>query len=157
MSDDILAHIPALRAYARALCRSVPDADDLVQECLLRAIENAHRYQPGSNMRAWLFTIMRNRFLTNCHKSARERTGAADCASTIPQVRPGQEWHLQGRELRAALCGMPRHYREAIVLVGALGESYLDAARILDCDIGTVKSRVSRARAILRKTLEPAM
>ena len=81
MSDDILGYIPALRAYSRALCRSVPDADDLVQETLLRAIENVHRYQPGTNMRAWLFTIMRNRFLTNCRKSARERTGAGECVS----------------------------------------------------------------------------
>ncbi|UFS64621.1 sigma-70 family RNA polymerase sigma factor [Paracoccus denitrificans] len=156
MSDDILGHIPALRAYSRALCRSVPDADDLVQETLLRAIENAHRYRPGTNMRAWLFTIMRNRFLTNCQKSARERTGAADCASRVPQVKAGQEWHMQASELQAALRTMPRHYREAIVLVGALGETYLDASRILDCDIGTIKSRVNRARTMLRKVLQPA-
>ncbi|TRW93065.1 sigma-70 family RNA polymerase sigma factor [Paracoccus sp. M683] len=156
MSDDILGYIPALRAYARALCRSVPDADDLVQETLLRAIENAHRYQPGTNMRAWLLTIMRNRFFTNCQKAARERTGAADCVSLLPQVKPDQEWHLQAREMAAALRDMPVHYREAIILVGALGESYLDTARILGCDIGTVKSRVNRARALLRKVLEPA-
>ncbi|MFC3568045.1 sigma-70 family RNA polymerase sigma factor [Paracoccus sp. TOH] len=157
MSDDIIGHIPALRAYARALCRSVPDAEDLVQETLLRAIENAHRYRPGTNMRAWLFTIMRNRFFTNCQKAARERTGAADCASALPQVRPDQEWHIRASEMRSALIEMPRHYREAIILVGALGETYLDAARILDCDIGTIKSRVNRARAMLRKTLEPAL
>lgn len=156
MSDDILGHIPALRAYSRALCRSAPDAEDLVQETLLRAIENAHRYRPGTNMRAWLFTIMRNRFFTHCRKAARERTGAADCASLVPQVRPAQEWHMQASELQAALRVMPRHYREAIVLVGALGESYLDAARLLDCDIGTVKSRVNRARTMLRRALEPA-
>lgn len=156
MSDDILGYIPALRAYARALCRSVTDADDLVQETLLRAIENAHRYQPGTNMRAWLLTIMRNRFFTNCHKAARERTGAADCASLLPQVKPGQEWHMQAREMATALREMPIHYREAIILVGALGESYLDTARILGCDIGTVKSRVNRARALLRQALEPA-
>lgn len=156
MSDDILGYVPALRAYSRFLCKSVTDAEDLVQETLLRAIENVNRYQPGTNMRAWLFTIMRNRFLTNLHKAARERTGSADCASLTPQVKPDQEWHLQKSELRAALREMPIHYREAIILVGALGESYIDTARILDCDIGTVKSRVSRARALLRKVLEPA-
>lgn len=156
MSDDILGHIPALRAYARALCKSHADADDLVQETLLRAIENAHRYQPGTNMRAWLFTIMRNRFFTNCHKAARERTGTADCASLVPQVKADQEWHLQANELNTALAEMPAHYREAIILVGALGESYQDAARILDCDIGTIKSRVNRARTMLRKVLDPA-
>lgn len=156
MSDDILDYIPALRAYSRFLCKSVTDAEDLVQETLLRAIENAHRYQPGTNMRAWLFTIMRNRFLTNCQKAARERTGSAECVSLTPQVNPDQEWHLQTGELRAALREMPIHYREAIILVGALGESYIETARILGCDIGTVKSRVNRARAILRKVLEPA-
>ena len=157
MSDDVLKHIPALRAYARALCKTVPDAEDLVQEPLLRAIENAHRYQPGTNMRAWLFTIMRNRFFTNCHKAARERTGAGDCASTLPQVKPGQEWYMRTQELNAVLRQMPPHYREAIILVGALGESYIEAARLLDCDIGTIKSRVNRARGMLRKALEPAL
>ncbi|MBA4491680.1 sigma-70 family RNA polymerase sigma factor [Paracoccus sp. S1E-3] len=157
MSDDVLAHIPALRAYSRALCRTVAEAEDLVQETLLRAIENAHRYEPGTNMRAWLFTIMRNRFLTNCRKSARERTGAADCASTVPWVKADQEWHLQARNMWAALERIPLHYREAIILVGVLGESYLDAARILDCDIGTIKSRVNRARAMLRVAVEPML
>lgn len=157
MSDDILVYIPALRAYARALCRSSLDGDDLVQETLLRAIEHARQYQPGTNMRAWLFTIMRNRFFTNCKKSARERTGAADCASLVPQVKPDQEWHMQATELHDALNKMPVHYREAIILVGALGETYIDTARILDCDIGTIKSRVNRARGILRKALEPTL
>lgn len=156
MSDDLLGYIPALRAYARALCRSLPDADDLVQETLLRAIDKAHLYQQGTNMRAWLFTIMRNHFISGCRKSARERTGPADCASLLPKVEPGQEWHLQVTELRAALEAMPLHYREAIVLVGVLGESYIDAARIMECDVGTIKSRVNRARAMLRKALEPA-
>ncbi|MFD1881163.1 sigma-70 family RNA polymerase sigma factor [Paracoccus pacificus] len=157
MSDDILAHIPALRAYSRALCRSIPEAEDLVQETLLRAIENARRYEPGTNMRAWLFTIMRNRFLTNCRKSARERTGAMDCVSTVARVKADQEWHLQANHMWAALEDIPLHYREAIILVGVLGESYLDAARILDCDIGTIKSRVNRARSMLREVVEPML
>lgn len=157
MSDDILLYIPALRAYARALSGAMPDAEDLVQETLLRAIANAHQYRPGTNMRAWLFTIMRNHFFTHCKKSARERTGAADCVSVTAQVKPDQEWHMQARELHAALKEMPSHYREAIILVGALGESYVEAARILECDIGTIKSRVNRARSMLRKVLEPAL
>ncbi|MBC9247519.1 sigma-70 family RNA polymerase sigma factor [Paracoccus sp. 11-3] len=157
MSDDILTQIPALRAYSRVLCRSVPEAEDLVQETLLRAIENAHRYQPGTHLRAWLFTIMRNRFRTNCGKSARERTGAADCISTMPRVKPPQEWHLQANHMWAALKDIPPHYREAIILVGVLGESYRDAAQILGCDIGTIKSRVNRARSILHKVVEPML
>lgn len=154
MPDEILEQIPALRAYSRALCKSVPEAEDLVQETLLRAIEYADKFTPGTNLRAWLFTIMRNRFYTNCHKAARERTGEADCVSTLPGVKATQEWHMQMREMGAALKALPAHYREAIILVGALGESYLDAARILGCDIGTIKSRVNRARNILRKALD---
>lgn len=155
MSDDILSYIPALRAYSRALCRSSPEAEDLVQETLLRAIEHADSYRAGTNMRAWMFAIMRNRFYTMCHKAARERTAAGDCASTLPQVPPSQEWHIQARELNGALQHIPLHYREAIVLVGALGFTYIDAARILECDIGTIKSRVNRARSLLRGALEP--
>lgn len=158
MSDDVLQHIPALRAYARVLCKNIPNAEDLVQETLLRAIEHAHQYRPGTNMRAWLYTIMRNRFLTDCHKSARERTGGTDCVSTgaLSKVQASQEWHMRAIEMQSALNDLPIHYREAIILVGALGESYRAAAQILECDIGTIKSRVSRARSMLREVLEPA-
>lgn len=157
MREEILEQIPGLRAYARVLCRSAPDAEDLVQDTLLRAIEYADSFRPGSNLRAWLFTIMRNRFYTNCRKNARERTGRADCVSEQPGVPAGQDWHMQTLELHSALREMPAHYRDAIVLVGALGESYLEAARVLDCDIGTIKSRVNRARQMLRRVLEPEL
>ena len=152
-SDDVLQHIPALRSYSRALCKNRPNAEDLVQETLLRAIEYAHQYRRGTNMRAWLFTIMRSRFLNSCHISARERTGAVDCVSARPAAQAAQEWHMRVVETQTVLHDMPPHYREALILVGALGESYLDAARIMNCDIGTVKSRVSRARALLRDAL----
>lgn len=157
MADDILSFIPALRAYARALCKSAQNAEDLVQDTLLRGIEKADQYTPGTNMRAWLFTIMRNIFFNNCKKEARERTGASECASLVPQVKASQEWHMSAIELHAALNDMPVHYREAIILVGALGESYIDAARIMKCEIGTIKSRVYRARTMLREVLEPAL
>ncbi|MFB2595402.1 sigma-70 family RNA polymerase sigma factor [Paracoccus sp. p4-l81] len=155
MSDDVMTYFPALRAYSLALCRNGPDAEDLVQETLLRAIEKAHQYQRGTNMRAWLFSIMRSRFLNNCAKGARERTGAKDCASLIPRSKPSQEWHLMAGEMARALNDMPAHYREAIVLVGALGVSYIEAAELLACDIGTIKSRVNRARSLLRQQLQP--
>jgi len=156
MSDDVLQYIPALRVYARVLCKSVPDADDLVQETLLRAIEHADQYRSGTNMRAWLFTIMRNRFFTNCHKSARERTGAADCVALQVSVEPDQEWHMRAVEVGEVLQQLPPYYREALILVGSMGESYIDAARILDCDIGTIKSRVSRARGLLKEAMGEA-
>ncbi|MTH79183.1 sigma-70 family RNA polymerase sigma factor [Paracoccus aestuariivivens] len=157
LKDEVVEQIPALRAYSRCLCRSFSEAEDLVQETLLRAIEYADSFQPGTNLRAWLFTIMRNRFLTNCRKSARELTGGVDCVADQPRVEAGQEWHMQAIEVRRVLRDMPAHYRDAIVLVGGFGESYIDAARILDCDIGTIKSRVNRARRILREALEPAL
>lgn len=155
MSDDVLDYVPALRAYARSLCGRAEDPDDLVQETLLRAIQHVDKYRPGTHMRAWLFTIMRNHFYTTVRKSARERTGAEDCVSDRPVTQPGQEWHLRHRELCHQLEIMPVHYREAIILVSVLGESYIRAAEIMDCDIGTVKSRVNRARAMLRQALQP--
>ena len=153
MSDDILSYLPALRAFARSLCGNAVEADDLVQETLLRALENIHRYTPGTNLRAWLFTIMRNRFYTNSAKRARERTGETDCVGDTLVVPPDQEWTLRMRELARALNALPRHFRETIVLVVVLEESYQSAADILGCDIGTVKSRVSRARQMLKQTL----
>jgi len=155
--NDVVEQIPALRAYSRVLCKSTPEAEDLVQETLLRAIEYADSFCPGTNLRAWLFTIMRNRFLTKCRKAAREHTGGADCVSTQARVEASQEWHIQAMELHRTLRHMPGHYRDAIILVGAFGESYLEAARILDCDIGTIKSRVNRARRMLREALDPAL
>ena len=153
-SDEIVNYIPALRIYARSLTRNLVDADDLVQETLVRGLANIHSYQRGSNMRAWLFTIMRNRFYTNCGKSAREPTGEADCVSSVPSgVNESQIWHLRRREIERALLDLPIHYREAILLVGVLGESYKDAADILGCDIGTIKSRVSRARTALSQVI----
>jgi len=153
MSDDILSYLPALRAFARSLCGNSAEADDLVQETLLRALENIHRYTPGTNLRAWLFTIMRNRFYTNSAKRAQERTGEADCVADTLVVPADQEWTLRMRELARALNALPVHFRETIVLVVVLEESYQSAAEILGCDIGTVKSRVSRARQMLKQTL----
>jgi RNA polymerase sigma-70 factor (ECF subfamily) len=153
----IVACIPALRVFARSLCRDVVEADDLVQETLVRAIEKLHLFEPGTNLRAWLFTIMRNRFYSNWTRRARERPGEKDCASTVPVAPPdSQIWHIRGRELERALLQLPVHYRETIMLVTVLGESYRQAAEVLGCDIGTIKSRVNRARAALREALGDA-
>lgn len=156
MSDELLDHLRALRAYAQSLCGNATEADDLTQETLLRALRKADQYQKGTYMRAWLFTIMRNRFYTSRKNAKREPTGAADCVSSGPVSAPGQEWHLRAQEMRRALTRLPVHYREAIVLVAVIGESYIDTANILGVDVGTVKSRVSRARQMLREILEPA-
>ncbi len=153
MSDDVLTHIPALRLFARSLTGRYGDADDLVQDTLVRAIGSANRYTPGTNMRAWLFTIMRNRFYNERVKLVRERPGAEDCVSSQPSSPDGQYWHIRGREVEAALMGLPRPYREAVMLVLVTGESYLSAAQILGCDIGTIKSRINRGRRLLQNAL----
>jgi RNA polymerase sigma-70 factor (ECF subfamily) len=153
MSDDVLSHIPALRLFARSLTGRYGEADDLVQDTLVRAIASAERYLPGTNMRAWLFTIMRNRFYNERIKRVRECPGSADCVSARPETPDTQYWHVRGREIEAALLGLPPAYREAVVLVLVTGESYHAASEILGCDIGTIKSRISRGRRLLQVAL----
>jgi RNA polymerase sigma-70 factor (ECF subfamily) len=153
MSDDVLTHIPALRLFARSLTGRYGDADDLVQDTLVRAIASAQSYTPGTNMRAWLFTIMRNRFYNARVKLARERPGAEDCVSAVPTIPETQYWHIRGREIEVALMGLPQSFREAVMLVLVTGESYQSAAEILACDIGTIKSRINRGRKLLQAAL----
>ncbi|MCO6390868.1 sigma-70 family RNA polymerase sigma factor [Aliihoeflea aestuarii] len=144
--DGIVALIPALRAFARTFHRSSDEADDLVQETLVKAIGNLHQFTPGTRMKSWLFTIMRNAFYTRTKKSSREPTGSEDCVSAMPIMAPTQEWSCRGRELQQALHRLPETHRQVLILVGVLGVSYEEAARICDCEMGTIKSRLSRAR-----------
>jgi RNA polymerase sigma-70 factor, ECF subfamily len=153
MSDDVLRHIPALRLFARSLTGRYGDADDLVQDTLVRAISSAARYTPGTNMRAWLFTIMRNHFYNQRVKLVRERPGLEDCVSGQPTTPDQQYWHVRGREIEGALLALPRTYREAVMLVLVTGESYQSAADILKVDIGTIKSRINRGRRMLQDAL----
>lgn len=151
--DEVLKHVPALRAYARSLTNQHDDADDLVQTTLMKAISNIAKFQPGTNLRAWLFTIMRNTFLTDLRKRARERPAVMDCASSLPVSDPVHDEHIMGQRLMQAISRLPHHYREILLLVVVIGESYEEAARICDCAIGTVKSRVNRARRMLIEDL----
>lgn len=144
---DIASLIPALRAFARSMVPDRNDADDLVQETLLRGIANIHHFKPGTNLKSWLFTIMRNTFYTSLKLRRRERPGEADCVSSVRAVQPNQEWVVRGDEIRAALDNLSPEQREVVVLVGALGVSYEEAAEICNCAIGTIKSRLNRARA----------
>lgn len=153
---DVVLLIPALRAYARALTRNTVDADDLVQETLCKALANLQRFQPGTHLRAWLFTIMRNTFYTRAGQSKREVTGGADCVAGTLTSEPAQEWTVRGKELMAAVARLPVHYRETLVLVVMLGESYETAAGIFGCTVGTIKSRVNRARNLVRQDLGDA-
>jgi RNA polymerase sigma factor (sigma-70 family) len=149
LADDFVQLIPSLRAYARALIRHSDEADDLVQETLYKAIANVDRFEQGTNLRAWLFTIMRNTFFTNVKKRLRESPAAADCASVQAITQPNTASYIEGQRIMAAINQLPEHHREILVLVVILGESYEDAAVICNCAVGTIKSRVNRARKMI--------
>jgi RNA polymerase sigma-70 factor (ECF subfamily) len=151
--SEFVTLIPALRAFARTLSRDGSDADDLVQETLMKGIANINRFQPGTNMKSWLFTIMRNTFYTRVKKANREGPGLLDCASSRPAIAPSQEWSLHSQEMAHAIEALPDDQRQVIVLIGVLGTSYDEAASICGCAIGTIKSRLSRARSRLLETL----
>ena len=150
---SLLILIPALRAFARTFCRNKDDADDLVQETLSRALANLERFERGTRMKAWLFTIMRNTFLTGIKKTNRESPGQDDCVSGQSVTAPSQEWAQRSREVAQAIDQLPEDQRQVIVLIGMIGIGYDDAATICDCAIGTIKSRLNRARARLTETL----
>jgi RNA polymerase sigma-70 factor (ECF subfamily) len=151
--DAVLAAVPSLRAFAISLCGNVDRADDLVQETLLRALANIDSFQPGTNMSAWLFTILRNLFRSEYRKRRREvEDGDGSYAETL-KSQPEQSSRVEFEEFRTALAKLPPDQREALILVGASGFSYEEAAEICGCAVGTIKSRVNRARSRLAELL----
>src|ERR1700675_806000 len=153
LRDDILASVPSLRAFAISLSGNGDRADDLVQETLLRAIANIDSFQPGSNLPAWLFTILRNLFRSEYRKRRREVEDADGNYAETLTSHPEQHSRVEFEEFRVALAKLPPDQREALVLVGASGFSYEEAAAICDCAVGTIKSRVNRARTRLSEQL----
>jgi RNA polymerase sigma-70 factor, ECF subfamily len=153
LRDAMLKSTPHLRAFAISLTNNVDRADDLIQETLMRAIANIARFQPGTNMQAWLFTILRNLFHSEYRKRRREVEDADGGYAATLRTAPDQQAHLDFEDLRAALAKLPPDQREALLLVGAQGFSYEDAAGICGCAIGTVKSRVNRARKRLAELM----
>ena len=151
--DAVLAAVPSLRAFAISLCGNVDRADDLVQETLLRALANINSFEPGSNMPAWLFTILRNLFRSEYRKRRREVEDADGTYAQTLKSQPEQVGHVEFQEFRTALAQLPADQREALILVGASGFSYEEAAEICGCAVGTIKSRVNRARARLADML----
>lgn len=149
LRDALLAAVPSLRAFAISLCGHMDRADDLVQETLLRALSNLHRFEPGTNLHAWLFTILRNLFHSEYRKRRREVEDPDGAFASRLKVQPEQGGHLDFEDFRSALAQLPRDQREALLLVGASGFSYEEAAAICGCAVGTIKSRVNRARSRL--------
>jgi RNA polymerase sigma-70 factor, ECF subfamily len=151
--DGIVAAVPSLRAFAMSLSGSLDRADDLVQETLLRALANIDSFEPGTNLPAWLFTILRNHFRTEYRKRRREVEDADGRYASTLMAYPEQHSSIELEELRQALDQLTTDQREALILVGASGFSYEQAAKICGCAIGTVKSRVNRARLKLGQLL----
>ena len=151
---SIEAEIPRLRRYARVLARDVAGADDLVQDCLTRALEKLHLWQEGTDLRAWLFTILHNQYVNHVRRAVREgaSVGLSDTEPMLAQM-PRQGKRLELRDLERALAKLPDDQRSVILLVGLEGMRYKEVAEILDIPIGTVRSRLSRGRDALRRLM----
>jgi RNA polymerase sigma-70 factor (ECF subfamily) len=153
LKDRLLAEIPSLRAFALSLSGNGDRADDLVQDTLMKAWANAASFTEGTNMRAWLFTIMRNTFFSQYRKSRREVQDVEGEAAARLVAMPDQLAHLDFADFKATLARLPADQREALTLIGASGFSYEEAAEICGCAVGTIKSRVNRARRRLMEML----
>jgi RNA polymerase sigma-70 factor (ECF subfamily) len=152
--DDVVVLIPALRAFAWSLSHNAADADDLVQEALIKAWSHRERFEPGTNLRAWLFTILRNTYYSAVARRRREvRDETGQYAATLT-AEASQDWGVAVHALQAALMRLPHEHREALILIGAAGLTYEEAAEICGCALGTIKSRVNRARARLLKIMD---
>lgn len=153
LRDDLVAAIPNMRAFAISLCGNRDRADDLVQEALVKAWKHLDSFEVGTNLKAWLFTILRNAYFSELRKTKREVADSEGQIAARVAVPAEQLAHLELNDLNNALAELPVDQREALILVGAEGFSYEDAASISGCAVGTVKSRVNRARAKLAELL----
>jgi RNA polymerase sigma-70 factor, ECF subfamily len=153
ITADLLSVIPNLRAFAVSLCGNLDRADDLVQETLVKAWSNIGSFVEGTNLRAWLFTILRNIYYSEYRKRRREVADPDGTFAAKLATAPAQSGHMDMLDFRAALQQLPSDQREALILIGASGLSYEEAAGICGAAIGTMKSRVNRARSRLAEML----
>lgn len=151
---QIAAVIPQLRACGRSLSGSSDRADDLVQEAVLRAWAARDRFQEGTSFKAWTFTILRNLFLSQMRRTRFSAEWDDLAAERVLAAPADQDRHLHVADVQRALEKLPEAQREALVLVGAGGVTYEEAAEICDCPIGTIKSRVARGRTALIAMIE---
>lgn len=146
LRESLVGEMTSLRAFAVSLCGDRERADDLVQETLFKAWNHLNSFREGTNLKAWLFTILRNTYFSDRRKRRREVEDADGSYAATLSTHPEQHGHMEMQDFRAALSCLPDDQREALVLVGAAGFSYDEAAEISGCAVGTIKSRVNRAR-----------
>lgn len=151
--DELVNHISAMRAFAISLTRNSATADDMVQDTLVKAWSNIDKFEPGTNMRAWLFTILRNTFYSSRRKLNREVADVDGVYSDRLSEKPAHDGRLQMRDFKRAFDKLSAEQREALILVGAAGFSYEVAARTCGVAVGTIKSRVNRGRGRLTELL----
>ncbi len=152
--DEIVTHLGSLRAFAVSLTRNGSAADDLVQETIVKAWKNIDKFKPGTNLRAWLFTIQRNTFYSQRRKAKREVADSDGEMAAQLSVKPHHDGRLAMQDFRAAFAELPVEQREALVLVGAEGMTYEEAAETCGVAIGTIKSRVNRGRKRLAELMD---
>jgi RNA polymerase sigma factor (sigma-70 family) len=153
--EELLGTLPHLRAFARGLCGNADYADDLVQETAAKAIAAMDRFTPGTSIRAWTFAILRNLYLTELRRKRRQASYASEDTGDMLVIDAHQEAPLHLADLQAALQRLSEERRTALLLVTGGGFSYQEAAEICDCAVGTIKSRVARARSELLQMLDP--
>jgi RNA polymerase sigma-70 factor (ECF subfamily) len=154
--NELVAAIPHLRAFARSLCNDPSQADDLAQEALAKAWKARDSFEPGTSIKAWTFMILRNQFYSEKRRSWRTAPLDVEMAENTLLANDDPTAPLDLLELRAALAKLPDDQREALILVGAGGMAYEEAAQVCQCAVGTIKSRVSRARRALETLLSEA-
>lgn len=153
LRDALVAEMSSLRAFGVSLCGDKERADDLVQETLFKAWNHLDSFREGTNLKAWLFTILRNTYFSERRKRRREVEDADGSYAAQLASPPEQPGHMEMQDFRAVLARLPDDQREALILVGAAGFSYEEAAQISGCPVGTIKSRVNRARSRLADLL----
>jgi RNA polymerase sigma-70 factor (ECF subfamily) len=152
--DEIVDHLPSLRAFAMSLTRNSATADDIVQDTIVKAWSNIDKFEPGTNMRAWLFTILRNTYYSLHRKRASEVADVDGEYAAQMSEKPEHDGRLSMNDFREAFAQLPDDQREVLILVGASGFSYEEAAEMCGCAVGTIKSRANRGRKRLAELMQ---
>ena len=151
--EELIEHLPAMRAFAFSLSHNASSADDLVQDAVVKAWDNFDKFQTGTNLRAWLFTILRNTYYSQHRKRRREVEDPEGIMAASMSQKPDHDGRLAMTDFREAFAQLTAEQREVLVLVGAEGFSYEEAADMCNCAVGTIKSRANRARKRLAELM----